>query len=197
MVLSLSLLGVRFTALYVFLGVTISMSVAYIMSKMHLERFLEPLVLESRELSPEEGNSITSVQQRVLYAVKEAFAIVKDVYLYIALGVAVALLVQNYVSAETVTTLLGNKTWYSVPLALLVGVPFYSCAPTMVPLVQSLIEKGAGFGTAIVFMMSVTALSLPSAILLRRVLKLPLLLLFFGIVTVAFLIVGLILNAVF
>jgi len=127
-------------------------------------------------------------------AVKE---IVGKVWLYVALGILVGAGAHGYVPQEFMASLMGNTAWYSIPLSVLIGIPLYSNAAGIVPIVSVLIEKGASLGTALAFMMSVIALSLPEMIILRKVLKLPLILTFIGIVGFGIMIVGFIFNYVF
>jgi len=126
-------------------------------------------------------------------AVKE---IVGKVWLYVALGIVVGAGVHGYVPQEFMVSLMGKSAWYSVPLSVLIGIPLYSNAAGIVPIVSVLIEKGASLGTALAFMMSVIALSLPEMIILRKVLKLPLILTFVAVVGCGIMAVGFLFNAI-
>jgi uncharacterized membrane protein YraQ (UPF0718 family) len=119
------------------------------------------------------------------------------VWPYIIAGIAVGSAVHGYVPENFMASFMGKSAWWSVPLAVLVGVPLYSNAAGIIPIIQSLLEKGASLGTALAFMMSVIGLSLPETIILKKVLKLPLILIFVGIVAAGIMIVGFLFNLVF
>ncbi len=122
--------------------------------------------------------------------------IVGRVWIFVVLGIGVGSWIHGYVPENYLASVMGKGAWWSVPAAVLIGVPMYSNAPSMVPVVQALLGKGAALGTVLAFMMSVIGLSLPEAIILRKVLKLPLILLFFGIVAVGIIIMGYLFNLV-
>jgi uncharacterized membrane protein YraQ (UPF0718 family) len=126
-----------------------------------------------------------------LEAVKE---IVGKVWPYILLGIAVGAGVHGYVPEDFMAGFMGKSAWFSVPLSVLIGIPLYSNAAGIVPIVSALIEKGAALGTALAFMMSVIGLSLPEMIILRKVLKIPLILTFIGVVGTGIMLVGLLFN---
>lgn len=113
------------------------------------------------------------------------------------LGIAVGAGAHGYVPEDFMASLMGKSAWYSVPLSVLIGVPLYSNAAGIVPIVSVLIEKGASLGTALAFMMAVIGLSLPEMIILKKVLKLPMILTFAGIVALGIMVVGYLFNLVF
>jgi len=112
-------------------------------------------------------------------------------------GIAVGAAVHGYVPENFMASIMGKDAWWSVPIAVLIGVPLYSNAAGMIPIVQALLGKGAALGTALAFMMSVIGLSLPEMIILRKVIKLPLIVIFIGIVTFGIIIVGYLFNTIF
>jgi hypothetical protein len=120
--------------------------------------------------------------------------IVGRVWLYVVLGIAVGAGIHGYVPTNAMASIMGRGAWWSVPLAVLIGVPMYSNAAGIIPVVQALLGKGAALGTVLAFMMSVIGLSLPEAIILRKVLKPPLLLIFFGVVAAGITAVGFLFN---
>jgi uncharacterized membrane protein YraQ (UPF0718 family) len=122
--------------------------------------------------------------------------IVGRVWLYVMLGIAVGAGIHGYVPENFMASIMGKDAWWSVPLAVLLGVPMYSNAAGIIPIVQALLGKGAALGTVLAFMMSVIALSLPEAIILRKVLKPRLIAVFFGIVAVGIMLVGFLFNLV-
>jgi len=126
-------------------------------------------------------------------AVKE---IIVKIWPYMIAGIGVGALVHGYVSNDYLASYLDKSTWYSVPLAVLIGIPLYTCSPGAVPIVFALIEKGVPLGTALAFMMSVIGISLPELIILKKVLKLPFILTFIAIIATGIIMVGYILNLI-
>jgi uncharacterized membrane protein YraQ (UPF0718 family) len=118
------------------------------------------------------------------------------VWIYVAIGIAVGAGAHGYVPQDFMSALMGKSCWYSVPLSVLIGVPLYSNAAGIIPVVSVLIEKGASLGTSLAFMMAVIGLSLPEMIILKKVLKMPLILTFIGIVSAGIIIVGFLFNAI-
>ena len=131
--------------------------------------------------------------ERAWGSVKE---IVKKVWLYVIVAIALGAVIHGYVPQSALVGIMGKQAWWSVPLAVLIGIPLYSNAAGMIPIVSALIEKGASLGTALAFMMAVVGLSLPEAIILRRVLKPQLLVIFFGTIAVAIIITGYLFNLI-
>ncbi|HEY6951235.1 MAG TPA: permease, partial [Bacteroidota bacterium] len=123
--------------------------------------------------------------------------IVSKVWIFIVVGIAVGAGIHGYVPENFVAGLMGKSAWWSVPVAVVIGVPLYSNAAGIIPIVQALLEKGASLGTSLAFMMSVIGLSLPETIILRKVLKLPLIFIFVGVVATGITIVGYIFNIVY
>jgi uncharacterized protein len=133
---------------------------------------------------------------RVLYAREQLVEIVHRVWPYILIGVGIGAAIHNWVPEDIITALLGQDKWWSVPVATLVGVPMYADIFGTLPIAEALVGKGVGLGTVLAFMMAVTALSLPSIIMLKRVVKLPLLILFLTVVTSGILGIGFVFNAI-
>ena len=127
-------------------------------------------------------------------AVKE---IVAKVWIYIVIGIAVGAGIHGYVPENFMASLMGKSAWWSVPLSVLIGIPMYSNAAGIIPIVQALLEKGASLGTVLAFMMSVIGLSLPETIILKKVLKIQLIGIFIGVVGVGIIIVGYLFNFIF
>ena len=122
--------------------------------------------------------------------------IVSKVWIYIVIGIGVGAAAHGYVPEDFMASLMDKDIWYSVPLSVLIGIPLYSNAAGIIPVVQVLLEKGASLGTSLAFMMAVIGLSLPETIILKKVLKMPLIFTFIGIVAVGIIIVGYIFNYV-
>ncbi|MCE6950851.1 permease [Cereibacter sphaeroides] len=146
---------------------------------------------------PVSGQAATLTQrERLAYARDQLAEIVRRVWPYVLIGVGIGAAIHNWIPAEVISALIGQDKWWSVPVAVLVGIPMYADIFGTLPIAEALVGKGVGLGTVLAFMMAVTALSLPSLIMLRRVVKLPLLVTFTGVVTLGILSIGLIFNAI-
>lgn len=196
-ILLYGMFGWQVTTIYIGTGLIIAILAGWIIGKLKLEKWVEPWVYEIKV-----GQNSMEAEQLILTdrisfgydAVKE---IVSKVWIYVALGIAVGAGAHGYVPEDFMAVLMGKTAWYSVPLSILIGIPLYSNAAGILPIVSVLIEKGASLGTALAFMMAVIGLSLPEMVILRKVLKLPLILTFVGVVGTGILIVGFLFNFVF
>jgi hypothetical protein len=196
-VLLFGMFGLKVAAIYVFTGLVIAILTGWIIGRLHMERYIEDWVNEV-ETSSENDTSFSINWQERLQAGREAVQeIVKKVWFYIVLGIAVGAGIHGYVPTGMMAGILGENSWWSVPLAVLIGVPMYSNAAGIIPIAQALLEKGASLGSVLAFMMSVIGLSLPEVIILRNVLKMPLILTFIGVLTVGIIIVGYLFNFIF
>jgi uncharacterized membrane protein YraQ (UPF0718 family) len=196
-ILLYGLFGWKVTAIYIGTGWIIAILAGWIIGKLKLEKWVEEWVYATKlgVGDNEEEKIVFSSRITMGYdAVKE---IVGKVWLYVALGILVGAGAHGYVPEEFMVSLMGKSAWYSVPFSVLIGIPLYSNAAGIVPIVSVLIEKGASLGTALAFMMSVIALSLPEMIILRKVLKLQLILTFIAIVGCGIMIVGFLFNYIF
>jgi uncharacterized membrane protein YraQ (UPF0718 family) len=135
-------------------------------------------------------------KERIQHATSTVRDIIGKVWLYIVIGIALGAAIHGYVPTDALVDVLGKSAWWSVPVAVLIGIPLYSNAAGIIPIVSALIEKGASLGTALAFMMAVIGLSLPETIILRRVLKPPLLAVFVGVVGLAIILTGYLFNLV-
>ena len=134
--------------------------------------------------------------ERLTFARDQVVEIVHRVWPYVLVGVGLGAAIHNWVPADVISALLGQDKWWSVPVAVLVGVPMYADIFGTLPIAEALVGKGVGLGTVLAFMMAVTALSLPSLVLLKRVVRMPLLVTFTGVVTLGIISIGLIFNAI-
>ena len=135
-----------------------------------------------------------SRKERIIYAKDYTLDILKKVWIYILVGIGIGAWIHGYVPADFLAQYAGSGKWYAVPLAVLVGIPLYSNAAGVIPLVSALTEKGVSLGTTLAFMMSVTALSLPEFMILKRVMKIKLIFIFAGIVAVGIMFTGYLFN---
>ena len=196
-ILLFGLFGWKVALIYVLTGLVIAITAGWIIGKLKLEKWVEEWVYKTKmgdSSQTEERLSFSGRLSSGFAAVKE---IVGKVWIYVAIGIAVGAGAHGYVPEDFMAALMGKSAWYSVPLSILIGVPLYSNAAGIIPIVSVLIEKGASLGTSLAFMMSVIGLSLPEMIILRKVLKLPLILTFVGIVATGIMIVGFLFNVIF
>lgn len=178
---------------YVVVGVLLAVFSGTLISKLHLEDQVASFAFNQPAFELEEET--LSRKQRVEFAVDAVKDIVRKVWLYVLIGVGLGALIHNVVPETLVTALLGQDKWYSVPLATLIGVPLYADIFGTLPIAEALVAKGVGIGTALSLLMSVTALSLPSMVLLSKVVKPKLLTVFAVIVTIGIMLIGFLFNA--
>ena len=196
-VLLYGLFGWKVTLIYVGTGLVIAIAAGWIIGLLKLEKWVEQWVYETHSgNNGDEEEKITS-GNRISLGYDAIKDIVGKVWIYVALGIAVGAGAHGYVPEDFMAALMGKSAWYSVPLSILIGIPLYSNAAGIVPIVSVLIEKGASLGTALAFMMAVIGLSLPEMIILRKVLKLPLIFTFISIVGGGIMVVGYLFNFIF
>jgi uncharacterized membrane protein YraQ (UPF0718 family) len=195
LVMLFGLFGWKVAGLYVISGLTIAIIAGYVIGRLKLEKYVEDFVWQMQVAAAGESEKLTWEARihRSLDSVKE---IVGKVWLYVIIGIAVGAGIHGYIPADALAGVLGEKAWWSVPVAVLVGVPLYSNAAGIIPIVSALMEKGASLGTVLAFMMSVIGLSLPEVIILRRVLKPQLIGVFVGTVALAIILTGYLFNLI-
>jgi uncharacterized protein len=195
-VLLFGLFGWETALVYVSTGLVIAISSGYIIGKLHLEHYVEDWVytIKSHTL---ESNEKPMFDDRIEAGFTAVRDIVSKVWIYVLVGIAVGAGIHGYVPENFMASIMGKSAWWAVPVSVLIGVPLYSNAAGIIPIVHALLEKGASLGTALAFMMSVIGLSLPETIILRKVLKLPLIFIFVGVVAVGIIIVGYVFNFIY
>ena len=188
-----SIFNWRIAIAYVVVGLILAVIGGSLISKFKLEKYVEPFVYGNklREIELEE----MTTKDRIDFSKEQVIDIIKKVWLYIIIGVGIGAAIHNWIPESVISALLGQDKWYSVLLATAVGVPMYADIFGTLPIAEALVSKGVGIGTALSFMMAVTALSLPSMILLKKVVKTKLLVIFAGIVTTGILIIGYTFNS--
>lgn len=196
-ILLYGLFGWKVAAIYVGTGLFIAIISGWLIGLLKLEKWVEPWVYQTHVGSSGLEDEKITFTQRINLGYGAVKEIVGKVWIYVALGIAVGAGAHGYVPEDFMAALMGKSAWYSVPLSIIIGIPLYSNAAGIVPIVSVLIEKGASLGTALAFMMSVIGLSLPEMIILRKVLKLPLIFTFIGIVGGGIMIVGFLFNMIF
>ena len=188
------LFGWKITALYIGFGLLVAILGGYVIGKLKLERYvLIPVKPMEGEL--EEVQISLSFTKRLAEAWQNTAEIFSKIYLYVLLGVGVGAWIHGYIPTEMIVAYTGENRWYSVPLAVIMGVPMYASAASVMPLIEVLTSKGMLLGTALSLMMAITALSLPEALILKRILHIKLIAIFFGIVALGIMGVGYLFNA--
>lgn len=178
---------------YVIVGVILAVTGGTIISKLKLEKYVEPFVFNNKMIATEQEE--LTIRDRIDFSKNQVLDIIKKVWLYILIGVGIGAAIHNWIPESIISAVLGQDKWYSVLLATIVGVPMYADIFGTLPIAEALVLKGVGIGTALSFMMAVTALSLPSMILLKKVVKTKLLGIFAGIVIVGIILIGYAFNA--
>lgn len=195
LVLLFGLFGWKVAALYLTTGLVIAIVSGWVIGRLHLENHIEDWVREIRTDSSPLFMETLNWSARLDYAWQAVRDIVGKVWLYVVAGIAVGAAIHGYVPVGFMASVMGKEAWWSVPLAVLLGIPMYANAAGIIPVVQALLEKGAALGTVLAFMMAVIGLSLPETIILRKVLKPGLIAVFVGVVGSGILLVGFLFNA--
>ena len=196
-VLLFGLFGWKVALIYVLTGLFIAITAGYIIGKLKLEHWVQDWVYKTKIGNTSDTEEKLKLSDRIRFGYETVKEIVGKVWIYIAIGIAVGAAAHGFVPQDYMVSLMGKSVWYSVPLSVFIGVPLYSNAAGIVPIVSVLIEKGASLGTSLAFMMAVIGLSLPEMIILKKVLKLPLILTFIGIVATGIMLVGYLFNFIF
>jgi uncharacterized membrane protein YraQ (UPF0718 family) len=195
-VLLFGLLGWKVAAIYMGMGLAIDISAGWIIGRLKMEKHIESWVTETRAGQAQFALDRQTLRDRVYSGIQHVKEIVGKVWKWIVLGIAVGALIHGYVPEGFLASVMGKGAWWSVPVAVLIGIPMYSNAAGMIPVVQAQLGKGAALGTVLAFMMSVIALSLPEMIILRKVLRMRMIVTFVGVVALGILIVGYLFNVI-
>jgi hypothetical protein len=187
----LGFFGWKITALYVLSGMVLGVIIGLIMGKLGLEKYLEKDIVKSAELKEQ---NYLNLKERILFGIDEALSILKKLWIWILVGVGAGAIIHNYIPSEVIQSVISKGGIFTVPIAVLLGVPMYGSCAAIVPIAVVLFNKGVPLGTALAFMMATAALSFPEAIILRRAMKLKLILIFFGIVTLGIIFTGYLFN---
>jgi len=196
LVLLFGLFGWQVAALYLVTGLTIAITAGWVIGRLKMERYVEDWVYQIDGGSAEAPGMDIAWQERIHYGLNAVRDIVGKVWPYVILGIGVGAGIHGYVPENFMARVMGDEHWWSVPLAVIIGIPMYSNAAGIIPIVEALLGKGAALGTVLAFMMSVIALSLPEFVILRRVLKPTLIATVVGVVGSGILVVGYLFNAV-
>ena len=189
LVLLMSIFGVRIAIVYVVMGLVIAVAGGTLIEKLHMEDQIADFIRNANRSFEIEAPSLT-VKERMIYAKDQVSSTVKRVFPYILLGVGIGAVIHNWIPEEWIRIVLGGRNPFGVVLATILGIPMYADIFSIIPIAEALLSKGALLGTILSFMMAVTTLSLPSIIMLKKVIKAKLLVTFIVICTIGIIIVG-------
>ena len=196
-ILLLSMFGIKVTVIYVATGLFVAIFAGWLIGVLKMEKYVADWVFKVQMGESDAESQIHTLETRIKAGYETVTEIVGKIWVYILIGIAVGAGAHGFVPADYLSDLMSNANWYSVPLAIIIGIPLYSNAAGVIPIVSVLIEKGVSLGTALAFMMSVIGLSLPEIIILKKVLKTRLIVYFVGIVAIGIIIVGYVFNLVY
>ena len=195
LVMLYGMFGWQVALIYLVAGLVIAILAGWIIGKLKMEKYIEDWVFEIKTQDANTPVSKIPFEDRIKYGLNAIREIVGKVWPYVLAGIAVGAFIHGYVPEGLLASFMGKDAWWSVPAAVLIGVPMYSNAAGIIPIVQALMEKGAALGTSLAFMMAVVGLSLPELIILRKVLKWQLIGVFVGVLAIGFILIGYLFNA--
>ena len=193
LILLMSIFGTKVAVAYVIVGLILAVAGGTLIEKLGMEKYVEEFIKTTGSIDIESPE--LTKKDRIIYAWEQVQSTVKKVFWYVLIGVGIGALIHNWIPTDVIQNILGQKNPFSVILASMVGIPMYADIFGTIPIAEALFAKGVGLGTVLSFMMGVTALSLPSMIMLRKAVKPKLLATFIGIVAVGIIIIGYFFNA--
>ncbi|MFQ3567689.1 MAG: permease [Aggregatilineales bacterium] len=197
-VMLLGLFGWQVALLYLISGITIGVAAGMSLGRMRLERYVESFAFETKAKRTQGGalEEKLTWTERFQQAAQNTREIVSRVWVYVIIGIGIGAFIHGFVPEDALSGIIGQGAWWSVPAAVVLGIPLYSNAAGIIPIASALLDKGAALGTVLAFMMSVVALSLPEMIILRKVLKPRLIAIFVGVVALGIIATGYLFNIV-
>ncbi len=193
-----SVFGLQTTILYNIFGILIAIFAGWIIQQLKLEKYIQPEILaftgKKQLLKKYEGHHVPWKERFKLWTA-EMLDITKKIYPYVLLGVTIGALIHGLVPKSLITTALSHSSWWSVPMAVLLGIPLYANSVSVIPIIEALVNKGVPMGTALAFMTATVTLSIPEALMLKKLLKWQLLAVFFGITTIGIILMGYVFNS--
>ncbi len=194
-----SVFGLKVTLLYNLFGIGISVLGGLLIQSLKLERFIQPEIVaftgKQQLIQKYQGQTVPWSERWRLWT-SEMWQITKQIYPYVILGVTLGALIHGFVPESLIVQTLANRSWWNVPLATILGVPLYANSVSVIPIIEALVKKGVPMGTALAFMTATVTLSIPEALMLKKLLKWPLLLAFFGITTAGIILMGYFFNLI-
>ncbi len=196
LVLLFGLFGWKIAGLYILSGLIIAIISGLIISRMNIEPLVADFVWQSKKTETSSLLNKMTQKYRISFSYRYSISIIKKVWLYIIIGIGLGAWIHGYVPADFLAQYAGADKWYAVPLAILIGIPLYSNAAGIVPLISALTEKGVAMGTTLSFMMAVTALSLPEFMILKKVMKTKLIIIFATVTGLGIMLTGFLFNLI-
>lgn len=193
-IMLIGIFGWKTGILYVLSGLVVAILSGWVIGKLKLEKWVQNWVYDNQSGTPEITEPVLKFGQRIICGYDAVVQILKGIWIYIVIGIAVGAFIHGYIPQNYLVSVMDESSWYSVPLAVAVGIPLYSCTAGAVPIALSLIDKGVPIGSALAFMMSVIGLSLPELIILKKVLKIRLIMLFVAILAILIMLLGYLFN---
>lgn len=195
-----AMFGMKVTILYNLVGIAVAVLGGMLIQKLHVEKYIKSELLKfksRRDVEAEFGGSSLPFKKLIVYFWKDGMAITKQIFPYVVLGVSIGALIHGFVPASFVEKYLAMRAWWTVPLATLLGAPLYANSVSVIPVMEALVGKGVPLGTALAFMTAIVTISIPEALILKKVMKWQLLAIFLGITTIGIMIIGYIFNIVY
>ena len=194
-----AMFGLKVTILYNLFGLAIAVLGGMLIQKLRLEKYVIPELLKFKsrtQIEIENGGKKMTTKQLVWYFWKDGMNITKQISPYVLLGVGVGAVIHGFVPTSLVEHYLSAKSWWTVPMAVLLGVPLYANSVSVLPIMEAMVGKGAPLGTILAFMTAIVTLSIPEALILKKVMRWQLLAVFFGITTISIIIMGYLFNVI-
>ena len=191
--------GMKVTIFYNVVGIVISVLGGMLIAQLHLEKYIKSELLQFKsrtDLEIDNNGNKLPLNQRIQYWWQDALTITKSIYPYVLLGVGIGAIIHGFVPAQVVESYLSRRSWFAIPLATLLGAPLYANSVSVIPVMEALVGKGVPLGTALAFMTAIVTVSIPEALILKKVMKWQLLSLFFGITITGIIIMGYIFNGI-
>jgi uncharacterized protein len=195
-----AMFGWKVTIIYNLFGLAIAVIGGMLIQRLKMEKFVIPELLRFKsraQVEIDNGGKKMTVKQLIGYFWKDGMNITKQIFPYVILGVAVGAAIHGFVPSDLVEHYLSAKSWWTVPMAVALGVPLYANSVSVIPVMEALVGKGAPLGTVLAFMTAIVTLSLPAALILKKVMRWQLLATFFGITVIGIMIMGYLFNAIF
>jgi len=193
-----ALFGMKATLIYNAVGIGVAMVGGWLIGRLRVEKYVEKSLLnfKTRAQAESDRGGRLSFGEKAVHFWREGMEITRQIFPYMVLGVGIGACIHGFVPKDFVERYFAEKTWWSIPLVTLLGVPFYANSVSVIPVMEAVVHKGVPLGTALTFMTSIVTVSVPEALILKKAMKGPLLAIFFGITIVGVMIMGYILNAV-
>lgn len=194
-----AMFGMKVTIIYNLLGILLAVLGGMLIQRLKLDKYIEQKLLKFKsraDIEKENGNKL-SLKEKAKYWWKDGWTITKEVFPYVLLGVGIGALIHGFVPASFIQSHFSSKVWWTIPVVVLLGTPLYASSISVIPVMEALVSKGIPLGTALAFMTSIAAISLPMVLILKKVIKWQLLTIFLAIVIVGIILMGYLFNLIF